>query len=324
MKRCINITPIDQTGHNCKIVAIATVDNYFAKQLGFMPIPLHKQKCHPASIRQIAKKKGSLQGELLEIRLFSEILADLGYATELVDVQSDLLTFQRQIQRHIDSGSLIIGCFAVNRITGQPTLSYENNEHAAVLHGYNFETGMLNMTHWGKNRITSIQNFYDSSMLLPEQRNAEYYINIKSMFPHKKYELCSAETPLRRQTIVPSPQSGFRGKLIIIKPPNPKEMVAIRQKLMGSKCEKSSFISQLILSISIGISSSVLLSHFLPSAYLALISALYLTSLTTFLGLCILSAIFSLSAFLIFVAVDKLITNTSSKDSLLIRQINNK
>jgi len=43
------------------------------------------KKTAPISIRQLSKTKGSCQGELLEVRQFSEIFADLGYETELVD-----------------------------------------------------------------------------------------------------------------------------------------------------------------------------------------------------------------------------------------------
>ena len=73
MKKSISVTPIHQTGHNCKITAIATVDKHFADKVGFEPIPLHKQKIAPMSIRKLSKTKESRQGELLEVRQFSEI-----------------------------------------------------------------------------------------------------------------------------------------------------------------------------------------------------------------------------------------------------------
>jgi hypothetical protein len=311
MKKYIEISPVPQTGHNCKITAIATIDNYFAKLVGFTPIPLHKQKRHPISIRQIAKTKGSLQGELLEIRLFTEILKDLGYHSELMDVQDNVLNFQHQLQLQIDSENLIIGCFAVDRETEQPASSYENNEHAAVIHGYDLQTGMLDMTHWGKNRKAPIHEFYHSSLLLPQQRESEHYVNIKSEHPCKKYELCSAKTWNSKQSLIPTYQSGFRGKLIIIKPPKQEEMVLIRKKLMTFKHPSSSLYYHLILSLGIGISSTLILWHFLPSLYLALISTLYLAAINTFWSIAIFSLTISVTVMLFFLVINKLLSTLS-------------
>ena len=38
MKKLIELEPVHQTGHNCKPVAIAAVENYFAALVGFEPI----------------------------------------------------------------------------------------------------------------------------------------------------------------------------------------------------------------------------------------------------------------------------------------------
>lgn len=234
MKKQINLKPIQQTGHNCKPTAIAAVDNFFADQLGFQAIPLHKKKTALLSIRQLSKTKGSQQGELLEVRQFSEIFMDLGYETELIDVQDNYDSFHDHVTDNIKKGNLIIACFAVNRRTGLPSHHYEpNNEHAAVLHGFNDETGELQMTHWGEVRKTTMKEFYASSLLLPKQRKPEYYVNIKHVTKNRKYDLHNDQTgtylPAHyKKSIIPTPNSGFRGKLIVIKKPVLENILEVR------------------------------------------------------------------------------------------------
>jgi hypothetical protein len=183
---------------------------------------LHKKKTARISIRQLSKAKGSQQGELLEIRQFSEIFAELGYETELIDSQDNYDSFQANVTNNIKQGNLVIACFAVDRRSGFPSTNYEkDNEHAAILHGFNDETGELDMTHWDQHRKTTMKDFYDSSMMLLKQRNPEYYVNVKHLDKNKKYDLHSDQTervlPAHyKKSIIPTPNSGFRGKLLVI------------------------------------------------------------------------------------------------------------
>ena len=38
----LDINIVEQNGHNCKAVIIATIEEYYARVLGFDPIPLNK------------------------------------------------------------------------------------------------------------------------------------------------------------------------------------------------------------------------------------------------------------------------------------------
>lgn len=244
MKKLINLKPTLQTGHNCKPTAIATADEYFANQLGFEPIPLHKKKTVPMSIRQLSKSRRSQQGELLEIRQFSEIFAELGYETKLIDFQDNYDLFQANVTDNIKQGNLVIACFAVDRDTGFPSTNYEkDNEHAAILHGFNDETGELDVTHWDQHRKTTMKDFYNSSMVLLKQRSPEYYVNIKHLDKNKKYEIHFDQTGVAlpahyKKSIIPTPNSGFRGKLLVIKQPELKNILEARQKLLPEKLTK--------------------------------------------------------------------------------------
>jgi hypothetical protein len=178
----------------------------------------------------------------LKVRQFSEIFADLGYETELVDVQAGLVTFKNTITNNLKMGNLIIGCFAVNRRTEFPTTLYErDNEHAAILHGFNETTDQLDMRHWDKHRQTTMLDFYNSSMSLLNQRNPEYYINIKHKKTEMKYDLIRDErgiqlpsAALAKKSLVPTEGSGFRGKLFVIKQPQLQTILAARKKLLIS------------------------------------------------------------------------------------------
>jgi hypothetical protein len=236
----IEINPVKQTGHNCKITAIAAVDAYFANLVNFAPIPLHKNKTSAISIRQISKTKGSLQGELLEARQLSEIFTDLGYKTQVVDFVNNREIFETTVKETIQSGNLIIACFAAKRNSeGGVSLYYENNEHAAILHGFgeineNDKSTRLFITHWDKEQVTYFKDFFNSCMQLPETRNPEYYVNIKNYDKKKKYDLVkkiAPNDPRYRTSLRPTKTSGFRGKLFVIKRPELENIREARNHL---------------------------------------------------------------------------------------------
>lgn len=241
MKNCLPVTPVKQTGHNCKITAIAAIDQYYAQQLGFLPIPLHKNKSSPVSIREIAKKNGSVQGELLEVQRIQQIFADIGYETELVDFKSNPALFRETIINNIQSGHLIVAFFAVDRQTAEPTTRYENNEHAAIINGIEEDTGVMEIVHWDKRRKTSVDEFYRSSMALLDERAPEYYCHIKWINKVKKYDLVNshfAAYPGVKKSIVPQANTGFRGKLVVVKKPELKNMLGIRNQFFKETTQK--------------------------------------------------------------------------------------
>lgn len=236
MQNVIDLRPVKQTGHNCKITAIAAVDLFFATQFEYEPIPLHKKKDAPTSIRKLSKKRKSIQGELLEVGQLSQIFADLSYDTEIIDFKDNYDLFRENIIQHIDAGNLLIAFFAVDVKTGLPSDRYEqNNEHAAILHGYHKQTDTLIVTHWDKRRETTIKDFYSSSMVLPEKREPEYYVNIKHLDKDKKYELVKDDSSWSStKSIVPQSNSGFQAKLLVIKKPEQATICVSRRKLLNS------------------------------------------------------------------------------------------
>jgi hypothetical protein len=231
MKIELDFQPVFQTGHNCKPVAIAAVEQYYAKQLGYQPIPLHKRSTSSSfSIRQIAKYNGSLQGEMLELRQLQQTLMDIGFDTEVVDCQENPELFEEKIRASLLQGDIPIACFAVNRWNGLPTTVVDDNEHAAIVTG--IEGKKIQITHWNKHYITTLDALYRSLMALPDQRKPEYYVPLP-LNKIKKYELIHSEksSPHIRKTVVPEEGTGFRGKLIIVKRPNLDSLNKRREEL---------------------------------------------------------------------------------------------
>ena len=238
-KKKITLDPRTQVGHICKPTALSFIEQYYGKQIGFSPIPLRKAHIQPYSLRQLAKKHGSVQGEVLEITRLQEMCTDLGYETEIVDFSDNYPLFKQSIIKQISANNLIIGFFAVNRYTASPTPEYDDNEHAAVINGFDEENDTITMTHWGREHVTPFKAFYKSTQCLPSHRAPEYYFNIKHVDRVKKYERCPIQDDTVfsiahniKKSITPIADSGFRAKILVIKQPKLEAILKAREKLI--------------------------------------------------------------------------------------------
>lgn len=242
----LEITPVKQVGMICKLVAVAAIDKYYAKKFNFSPIPLYKDHgSHPVSIRQIAKNGGSLQGEVLEIGRLQKVFSELGYDTELIDFQSDPAILNEKIRDNLLAGNVPISFFAVDCDTGLPGDVFDGiNEHCAIISGCNGEEN-IQITHWDKHYRTSIEEFYTSSLALPRSRDVEYYeptFNVGSLGKGtKKYNMITEQTlmdsnrPFVRFSITPEENTGFQGKLLIVKKPDITKIKACRALLYNAE-----------------------------------------------------------------------------------------
>lgn len=218
--------PVEQTGNNCKIVAIANIDRYFTHQQSGT-FPLHKQKTHFFSIRELAKAHGSIQGELLEAQQASSMLHELGY--EVAQVSQHLVT------NYLLQGYLIFACFAVDRSKGTPSVDFDGgNEHAAVI--YHIDEDALSMMHWGKTYKTSFQLFVQSNANLPPTRQAAFFRRIADR--EMKYDVCNPGEAGAIKTLIPGSCSGFKGLYLAVKP-NPTRFITARSALLTDKLIKS-------------------------------------------------------------------------------------
>ena len=119
-KSSLDVTPTQQYGYTCKTVAISTVENYFAKKLGYPPFPIEKtikeyeeydigeaditkrtRSSATKSVREIAKNHGSIQGEILSLPKVGEILGEMGYKHQEVNFGDNQETFKASIKENI-------------------------------------------------------------------------------------------------------------------------------------------------------------------------------------------------------------------------------
>lgn len=249
-----------QLGHECKTTAIATVEAFYADQVGYEAIPLRKDGGrHVISIRELAKQHGSVQGELLEVHQLIDIFHDIGIDTELLDFTSDITWFKQKIQECIKSGDVPIVFFTVSRDTGLPTIEgvSEEREHAAIINYYSPNTDELEIIHWGQIYHTTANELYHSSAILSTTRQPELYEAVDLALrvdPDKKYEKRNRDksrspNPIIKQSIVPQQNTGFRCKMLIAKRPTlekihmtrnshfPEDLyVKLQQELMKFQC----------------------------------------------------------------------------------------
>ncbi|MBV8801528.1 MAG: ankyrin repeat domain-containing protein [Gammaproteobacteria bacterium] len=225
--KILDIYPVDQTGHNCKITAIAAIEKYFSEKNYYLPIPLHKKNTAFLSIRQLAKNVGSQQGELLEIAQVEKIMTLMDYSLQIQDCVTEEL-FKEIIISQLSLGSPIITYFAVDRISGLPSAHYDENEHSALIIGYEEIHDQVTIMHWGKKYKCSLTQLFNSMKCLPTQRNVERYYSVKETNRIQKYELVdeneakqtteiNPNNPTIKKSITPQLNSGFQSKLILIK-----------------------------------------------------------------------------------------------------------
>lgn len=235
MKIITELLPVEQTGSNCKSVAIAAIDKKYAGDLNEPSFPLHKTDKYAFSIRQLAKRHGSVQGELLQIGQLKNILTDLGYDNNIQSFEN-YTDFLEQVQNSLQIGHLLIAFFAVNRKTREPSTEYDGgNEHAAIIHGIekDEQQTLLHITHDGKNQTAPAELFFESTSVLPNERDPEYYFKTSNQ---RKYQLNQQQTDESLKwnstikSIIPIKDSGFKQKIIIVKKPTEKVLFKTKRK----------------------------------------------------------------------------------------------
>lgn len=243
----IEVLPVLQTGSNCKTTAIAALDQYFGEKLKYSPIPLHKryEGSGLTSMREIAKKYGSQQGELLEVKLVTDILEHIGFDAEVAECGS-LENFRKIILQNLEKNHPVMAFFAVEHdrylsgLPGPSTLD-GTNEHATLIVGFDAKEDQVTILHWGQHYTFPLYHLYQSNQNLPETRKKEFYLPIKSENLTRKYQLLNEEE-IKAQvgnnklkvSIEPRPDSGFKNKLVQLKSaPDFKKITARRREMLA-------------------------------------------------------------------------------------------
>jgi hypothetical protein len=266
----LNLKIVDQIGHTCKVTALSSLDLYLATKHHFEALPFFKNSL-PAgfpivSMRQVAKKFGSVQGELLEIKQVQNILNDIGYEAEIINFQDNIKLFRHTVAEQISKGHPLMVSFAVdiNNDTDLPVKTYscrsngESNEHGALITGYDPNTENVEMIYWGNKYVVPLQDLFDSISCLPEEREPEHYQKNQDPKSRRKYlfvDKPSAENDFTfKKSINPEKGSGFKAKLIIVNDID-REKIILRRKAICYEMRDSLIdysIKQIIKNLPVG------------------------------------------------------------------------
>ena len=192
----LDITPVKQVGSLCKTVAIANVENYYAKKMDYDSIPLWSEQQETISIRKLAKANGSSQGEILEFEQWRKTLDDLGFTSEQVDFHENMSHFVATITDNLKQGNLPLIAFPVDRDSGllnPETKEPEDTEHAAVISGYNWQTDELTLVHWGKTHVVDATTLFNDTgfkakLLIVQVPDEEFLLQKREKLAHKLKE----------------------------------------------------------------------------------------------------------------------------------------
>jgi len=189
-------------------------------------------------MRQIAKRFGSVQGEILEIRQLCEILAFIGFESEIIDCSDNKALYARTIKESLDAKIPPIVFFGASYLLRGCPMPYcekygRSNEHAVLLTGYNEAADMVTLVDDGVECSVDLEKLYSSSSSLPQQRNREQYKSIKDKNPSQKYDLVPDNEQCEdvlRSSIFPEKNSGFSAKIIRILPPTAEKIIECRNQ----------------------------------------------------------------------------------------------
>lgn len=238
---------VQQTGHICKPAALATLDAYYAVQHGVAAIPLRKNRKartnldaespteRPTatqaqlSVRQLTKRHGSIQGEVLEAENYRHLAKTMGYSVDVLS-PDDPAAFKKIVLNHLSKGQPLVTCFAVDRENGHPQSEYLDNEHACLITACDPVANTIDIVHWGQTfQHLSIVDMFDSMNILPAEREQEIYYRRDDSCSDPRFKTStfkyekecrqvgnSAEA--ERKSIIPARGSGFKNKIFSIVP----------------------------------------------------------------------------------------------------------
>ena len=143
-----------QRGETCKLKALADAMAHTASLFKSSRLPLYKSQNFSLSLRELAKRQGSVVGEVYSIEMLRKTCFDAGYESKIYDPGNED-DYIKQLERLIDVNYAPIVFYDVDMSearNGLPSISDGTNEHACVVVGYykdhSDETHFI-ITQWG-------------------------------------------------------------------------------------------------------------------------------------------------------------------------------
>lgn len=252
---------VDQAGHICKPAALANLDRYYAARYGIANVPLRKNALgrypfeyrnralldNPAneslSIRQIAKRHGSLQGEVLCRQTLRDIGQELGYDSRELRPRN-VSEFLHAVNDALGQSIPVFICYAMGA-DRLPSLLYRDNpsnEHAGLIVGYHAAQSRLTIASDGRlYHDLCAHRLWRASRALPPQRGVEHYLKPSKVSTHDSSQpkyiiplfgwgiggapnvaierlIQAQQIQVHATPVLAPPDSGFQGVLILFTP----------------------------------------------------------------------------------------------------------
>lgn len=182
---CEGITPLEQRGQVCKLVAIQVVQEYLFKKGLHTQAPLPVNKNHNPLFHSSLRKKAKLEtnskvGEIYGAAQIKKVSEYNGFNTRSYQLfnEIDYLDFLLYV---LDNKHPIITYFDVSMAfesnPGEPVIRQGSFEHAAVIAGYYYEHDQLQLIalQWGKYYNFSASALFASTAQLSAYKEPEHY-----------------------------------------------------------------------------------------------------------------------------------------------------
>ena len=185
----LQLTDIDtfQTGPVCKLAALRTCMKLLHPDDCY-PLFKNKMPDTPLSVRSIAKKLGSSQGEVTSPCRLVKIAQQLGLEAEpkRFDNQAQMESY---IHRAIDEGKPVIVFVPIDPEDTYPSsndkFSAQCYEHASVVLAYNKTLRSFNVHDGCKLQIWGASDLYKSSCCVLKERAQETFIKLLKLRPQE-------------------------------------------------------------------------------------------------------------------------------------------
>lgn len=244
--------PISNRGGHCEIAALATIDSRQARIYGVPKMPLLAQKQDVISVRNIAKRHNSAQGEVMQINDFKGIAEEMGYEVTILRPENQDM-FINIIKSHTiaDKPIVVLYSFDSNNKHGINLNSYSKPfmRMPSVISEFNEKKETVTLNHYGRVRekipvkdlFTSMNNLPDTNSKIKfiaykkdeelEGAELEYVKKVRkhltdndvctltckyTEYRNSFYNISKIERVV--ESVTPIPGSGFKNVVVSIEP----------------------------------------------------------------------------------------------------------
>jgi hypothetical protein len=246
------IPAAEQRGENCKLKALADAMAYTALKCKTNSLPLYKAKKYSSSLRELAKKNGSVVGEVYSIEMLRKTCSDAGFESEMhtPETPDDYI---KTLEKLVDANQAPMVFFDMDRSDeryGLPYMGDGSNEHATVVVGY---YKIKDQTHfivnqWGvyydfngmelalssftslkdKRTVETFNKYYDTS-----NDNTKWLTTNTSPWVYIKL----GDVPARTAKAMKDTDTPLKGKIVVVTRPHAHDNPLVKMGVFDSSAE---------------------------------------------------------------------------------------